>query len=208
MARVALAGAGLVVAILVGWLVIASRPDSGRPAVPGSSEVSATSAGHAPDRAPPSSPRAGEPIVASDDDGDDAGDDAAALPTPEEVAEARQRVRAERPRPSHLSPALVMDHRLKAKPMRDARKAFQRGEYDVALARAEDALAVEPEANSARVLATLAACGLGDRAVARAHAGKLDPMRQGRVEKRCQALGVELDLGGETGEGARPTPKQ
>lgn len=199
MARLLLAAGGLAVAVLLGWLVVASRPES----APSAPEAPASA--RAVEPADPA-PRTGAGAASRDGSAD--AEDEAALPTPEEVAEARRRVAAERPRPAHLSPALVMDHRLKAKPMRDARKAFQREEYDVALARAEDALAVEPTSNSARVLATLAACGLGDRAVARAHARKLDAMRQGRVEKRCQALGVELDLGGETGEGTSPTRGQ
>ena len=215
MARLLLAGGGLAVAVLLGWLVVASRPASApsTPGVPTSARAvePAPRAGFVPDGVPLVRR---EPAVASRDDTADADEreaDEAALPTPEEVAEARQRVAAERPRPAHLSPALVMDHRLKAKPMRDARKAFQRKEYDVALARAEDALAVEPGSNSARVLATLAACGLGDRALARAHARKLDAMRQTRMQKRCLSLGVQLDLvgeTGETGEGASPTRRQ
>lgn len=116
---------------------------------------------------------------------------------------------AERVRPAHLSPDLVVDHKLKVKPMRDARKAYQRGEYELALARAQDALAVEPALRSARVLATLSACALGRAAVARAHANELDGMRRARVTSRCNELGVALDAGRQaaekSGEGARPS---
>jgi hypothetical protein len=190
MGRAALAAGGLGVAALVGVLLIQSRPEDADGGDPAERAARPTESAPEPALAPRrmSSPSTGDGEAAA------AGDEESALPTAEEVAEARKRVAAERTRPAHLSPDLVMDHKLKARPMRDARKAYKRGEYDVALARAEDALAVEPESNAARVLATLAACALGERAVARAHAGKLDEMRQGRVASKCEALGVDLDL--------------
>ena len=181
MGRLALAAAGLAVAALIGLLVVKSRssaedaegPDSG------TSAAGLPIEGKRPEPALPAR----------------TGADRSPLPTPAEQAEARARVAAERVRPAHLSPDLVVDHKLKVKPMRDARKAYQRGEYELALARSQDALAVEPGSMSARVLATLSACGLGRAAVAQAHARELDSMRRTRVTARCKELGVALDEG-------------
>ena len=99
---------------------------------------------------------------------------------------------AERSRPASRPPDPLATYRLTVRPMRDARSAFHRREYRVALARAQDALAVDPTSSTARVLATLAACGLGDRALAESHAGKLDETRRGQVAARCAALGAPL----------------
>ncbi len=193
MGRLALAAAGLAVAALIGLLIVKSRPGAEDAEGPGSG----TSAAGRPiegQRTEPALP---------------ARADESPLPTPAEQAEARARVAAERVRPAHMSPDLVVDHKLKVKPMRDARKAYQRGEYELALARSQDALAVEPGLKSARVLATLSACGLGRVAVAQAHAGELDSMRRSRVTARCKELGVVLDAGRQatekSSEGTRPS---
>jgi len=185
--RIALAAGAVLVALLLGALIYQIRPgvdDQGAGALPEPAQEGRAT--------PPSLPV----------------QDASPLPTPAEVAEARERVAAERPRPSHLSPELVTDHKLKAKPMRDARKAFQRGEYELALARAQDALAVAPDSSSARVLATLSACALGRKSAAQAHAAELDPMRIARVTGRCKAFGLDLEAenpASPSGVGARPT---
>ncbi len=179
MGRLALAAAGLAVAALIGLLIVKIRPGAEDAEGPGSG----TSAAGRPiegQRTEPALP---------------ARADESPLPTPAEQAEARARVAAERVRPAHMSPDLVVDHKLRVKPMRDARKAYQRGEYELALARSLDALAVEPGLKSARVLAALSACGLGRVAVAQAHASELDSMRRSRVTARCKELGVALDAG-------------
>jgi hypothetical protein len=193
MGRLALAAAGLAVAALIGLLIVKSRP-------------SAEDAGDGPDSR---TSAAGRPIEGQRPEPAlpaRAGADRSPLPTPAEQAEARARVAAERVRPAHMSPDLIVDHKLKVKPMRDARKAYQRGEYELALARSQDALAVEPGSMSARVLATLSACGLGRVAVAQAHASELDSMRRSRVTARCRELGVALDQATEmSGEGTLPS---
>ncbi len=183
MGRLALAAAGLAVAALIGLLVVQSRASvedaSVEAAAPGTSSAGRPVEGARTEPALP--PARGDT------------DDESPLPTPAEQAEARRRVAAERVRPPHMSPDLLVDHKLKVKPMRDARKAYQRGEYELALARSQDALAVEPGSMSARVLATLSACALGRAAVAQAHANELDTMRRNRVTTRCAELGVALD---------------
>ncbi|HKE19972.1 MAG TPA: hypothetical protein VKB80_34095 [Kofleriaceae bacterium] len=202
MGRLALAAGGALVAALVAVLLVETRAGDERGAAPGpqaSRPVEATPAARAAD--PPAAP------------------DSPPL-TPDEHAEAPARaapgLAAERPRPSDLSPRPdVVDRKLTARPMRDARKAYQGGEYEVSLARAQDVLALDPESDAARVLATLAACALGRPEVARAHAARLDDMRRKRVANRCDAFGVALDDGstepaagaraGNSGEGARPT---
>lgn len=194
MGRLALAAAGLAVAALIGLLAVQSRSsveEAGVQEAPGASAAGRPIEGR---RTEPALPAAA---------------DESPLPTPAEQAEARARVAAERPRPAHMSPDLVVDHKLKVKPMRDARKAYQRGEYELALARSQDALAVEPGLKSARVLAALSACALGRAAVAQAHANELDTMRRNRVTSRCKSLGVALDPGRgaaeKSGEGTLPS---
>ena len=182
MARIALAAGALAVVALVAALMIQARPESGGAEVAApapSREVSgdALTAPGAPRRMESPAPAA--------------VDDASPLPSPEDVQAARARVEAAHDRNPNRAPH-ILDNNLKAKPMRAARKAFARGDYPLALERAEDALAVEPEASSARVLAVLAACGLGESAIAQAHAEKLDDMRKSRVARRCSKLGVEL----------------
>jgi hypothetical protein len=180
MGRLALAAAGLAVVGLIGLLVVKSRSGASDAGVEPGSGTSA--AGR-----PIEGQRPALPALAADD--------RSPLPTPAEQAEARARVAAERVRPAHMSPDLVVDHKLKVAPMRDARKAYQRGEYELALARSLDALAVESGLLSARVLATLSACALGRAAVAQAHANQLDSMRRTRVTDRCKELGVALEPG-------------
>ena len=100
-------------------------------------------------------------------------------------------MRPEHPRsPSHAPD--IVDNNFKSRPMRKARNSFHKGDYPAALEAAEAALAVEPDAQSSRVLAVLSACGMGERSVAQAHADKLDDMRKARVAKRCAKFGVTL----------------
>lgn len=197
MGRLALAALGLAVAALVALVAVQSRGDGETEgATDRASDERAGEVAGRPVEAPPR--EAGQAPARA------AQQEASPLPTAAEQAEARRRVAAERERPAHLSPDLIMDHKLKARPMRDARKAYQRGEYELALARAQDALAVEPDLNSARVLAVLSACELGRSALARAHADQLDDMRRTRVMQRCKELGIELGAGdraGESGQG-------
>jgi hypothetical protein len=177
-ARIGLAAGALAVMVLVILLVIKTRqgPDDQASAAPATSVAEPAAAG---------SPRrmtAGPP-------------DASALPTPSEVSESKERVEEEHIRsPSHAPH--ILDNHLDAQPLREARKAMQKGDYETALKAAEDALAVE-ESNNARVMAVMAACSLGNRAKAQAHADKLDDMRKSRVAVRCQKFGIEI-------KGARP----
>jgi hypothetical protein len=184
MVRIALAAGALGVVALVVVLVIEARPGSSTGAAVPVEAASPALAGDAL-TAPGSGPRrlqaAPAPSIA----------DASPLPGPDQVRESRARVLAEHERSPHRA-THILDNNFKAKPMRDARKAFARGDYPLALERAEDALAVEPDASSARVLAAMAACGLGESAIAQAHANKLDDMRKSRVAQRCSKLGVEL----------------
>jgi hypothetical protein len=177
----ALLGAGaLAVAALIVVLVIKTRQS---PEHQASAEAATTTpSGAEPDPSSPKRMSGGPP-------------DAAALPSPAEVAESKARVEEEHIRsPSHAPQ--MLDNHLDAQPLREARKAMQKGDYDVALKAAEDALAVE-ESNNARVMAVMAACSLGNRAKAQAHADKLDDMRKSRVAVRCQKFGIEI-------KGARP----
>ena len=181
MARIALAAGALAVVALIAALMIQARPESREAEAP----APAPSAGVAGDAlTAPGAPRRMESAAP-------AAHDASPLPSPEDVRASRTRVEAAHDRNPNRAPH-ILDNNLKAKPMRAARKAFARGDYPLALERAEDALAVEPEASSARVLAVLAACGLGESAIAQAHAEKLDDMRKSRVARRCSKLGVEL----------------
>jgi hypothetical protein len=117
--------------------------------------------------------------------------DASPLPTPEEEAVVREKVLAEHPRSPNRDPDII-DNNFKSKPMRKARNAFHKGDYPAALEAAEAALAVEPDASSARVTAVLSACGMGERVIAQAHADKLDDMRKSRVARRCAKFGITL----------------
>ncbi len=176
-ARAGLAAGGALVAALVVVLVIKIRQSpeaehaNASPAPVESTEPAASPPAPAPRR------MAGPP-------------DASPLPTPAEEAAARAEVEAEHVRsPSH-SPQ-ILDNHLDAQPLREARKAMQKGDYDTALKASEAALAVE-DSNYARIMAVMAACSLGNRAKAQAHADKLDDMRKARVAARCQKFGIEI----------------
>lgn len=180
-ARIALAAGGLAVAGLVVFLVLKIRESPGEQASaaagPAEESTTAGAAGSSPRRM-----------------GGAAGTDSA-LPTPAEVAESKARVEREHIRsPSHAP--FIRDNNLDAQPLRQARDAMRKGDYETALKSAEDALAVE-ESNNARVMAVMAACSMGNKAKAQAHADKLDDMRKSRVAVRCQKFGIEI-------EGARP----
>jgi hypothetical protein len=194
MARIALAAASVAVIALVAVLLVKARPDSG--GIGGASAPSvATGAGTSP-AGEGGSPSSGgtsplahrEPIRLSEAA---AAPEPSALPAPDEVAEARARVIEEFERAPSLAPE-ILDQNYKAKPMRDARKSFARGDYPTALARAEDALAVEPDSHSARVVAVMSACAMNDAAVAQAHADKLDDLRKTRVARRCRQYGIMI----------------
>jgi hypothetical protein len=175
-ARIGLAAGGLAVAGLVVFLVIKTREgadDQASAATPGSGESESGAAA-------PGSPRRMSVHQ----------DAAHALPTPEEVAASKERVEREHIRsPSHAP--YIKDNNLDAQPLRKARDAMRKGDYETALKAAEDALAVE-ESNNGRVMAVMAACSMGNKAKAQAHADKLDDMRKSRVAVRCQKFGIEI----------------
>lgn len=176
-ARVLLGAGGALVLGLVVLLVIKTResPDD-------QASASASPAAGEPAAAPAGGPRAPARLAGPPD--------ASPLPTPDEVAESKARVEAEHIRsPSHAPQ--ILDNHLDAQPLREARKAMQRGDYETALQAAEDALAVE-ESNNARVMAVMASCSMGNRAKAQAHADKLDDMRKSRVAVRCKKFGIEI----------------
>ncbi len=176
-ARIGLAAGGLAVAGLVAFLVIKTRESPDDDANAASPESGESESGAA---APGAPRRMGMHR-----------DAAAALPTPDEVAASRARVEREHIRsPSH-SPD-IRDNNLDAQPLRQARDAMRKGDYETALKAAEDALAVE-ESNNGRVMAVMAACSMGNKAKAQAHADKLDDMRKSRVAVRCQKFGIEID---------------
>jgi hypothetical protein len=176
--RLVLGAGALLVAGLVILLMIEARPDESS-----ASRAPAPAASAAGD-----GPTAAAPVRVAAPEGPP---DAAPLPSPEEDEETRAKVLAEHPRsPSHAPE--ILDNNFKSKPMRKARNSFHRGDYPAALEAAEAALAVEPDASSARVMAVLSACGMGERAVAQAHAKKLDDMRKARVARRCAKFGVTL----------------
>jgi type IV secretory pathway VirB10-like protein len=185
-ARIGLAMGGVAVAALVAFLVIKTRetPDEQTSAAAATTE---RAAGETETASIPQPQRMTGPA------------DASPLPTPAEVAESRERVEEEHIRsPSH-SPRMLDNH-LDAQPLREARKAMQKGDYETALKAAEDALAVE-ESNNARVMAVMASCSMGNRAKAQAHADKLDDMRKSRVAVRCQKFGIEI-------KGAKPIDEE
>ena len=185
-ARIALGAGALAVTALVVVLVVKIREspdDDASAATPvaakGEAEAEATGAAPAPRRLSTDGPA-----------------DASPLPTPAEVAESKERVESEHVRsPSHAP--YILDNNLQAQPLKEARRAMQKGDYETALAAAEDALAVEPDSNNARVMAVMAACSLGSASKAQAHADKLDDMRKSRVAVRCQKFGIEI-------KGAKP----
>lgn len=184
-ARIALGAGALAVTALVVVLVVKIREspdDDARAAAPVAAKgeaVEATGAAPAPRRLATDGPA-----------------DASPLPTPAEVADSKERVESEHVRsPSHAP--YILDNNLQAQPLKEARRAMQKGDYETALAAAEDALAVEPDSNNARVMAVMAACSLGSASKAQAHADKLDDMRKSRVAVRCQKFGIEI-------KGAKP----
>ena len=179
--KIVLGLGALLVAGFVILLVIEARPDEDSPSHATAAPVGAAARDGADD-----TPTA--PVRVRAPEGPP---DAAPLPSPEEDAEMKAEVLAEHPRsPSHAPD--ILDNNFKSRPMRKARNAFHKGDYPAALEAAEAALAVEPDASSSRVLAVLSACGMGERAVAQAHADKLDDMRKSRVAKRCAKFGVTL----------------
>lgn len=186
MTKVLLGGSAILVAGLVVFLVIEAKrgtDDAGADVVP-----EPVSAPAAPETTVPT---AATPRRMASEDQPEPAEVESALPSEQDVAEAKERVMAEHPRSPNRA-AEIIDNNFKARPMRSARKSFHRGDYPKALQGAEDALAVEPEAKSARVLAVLAACGMGEKAIAQAHADKLDDMRKARVARRCDKFGVDL----------------
>lgn len=184
-ARIALGAGALAVAALIVVLVVKTR--AGSPEETPSAAAPAARTGEA--AAESGSVAAPQRLSA------DGPADASPLPTPAEVAEAKARVEAEHVRsPSHAP--YILDNNLDAQPLRVARKAMQKGDYETALKAAEDALAVE-ESNNARVMAVMAACSMGSASKAQAHADKLDDMRKSRVAVRCQKFGIEI-------KGAKP----
>jgi hypothetical protein len=181
-ARIALAAGALAVTALVVVLVVKIRANPAE-------QASASAAGAAGEESGTGGTAGGPRRMSS------GVADAAPLPTPAEVAESKQRVESEHVRsPSHAPH--ILDNHLDAQPLREARKAMAKGDYEAALKAAEDALAVEPS-NNARVMAVMAACSLGNRAKAQAHADQLDEMRKSRVAVRCKKLGIEI-------KGAKP----
>jgi hypothetical protein len=182
-ARIALAAGGLAVAGLVVFLVLKIRESPGDQASAGAGSAEESTAAGA--GAAGSSPKRMGGAASTD----------SALPTPAEVAESKARVEREHIRsPSHAP--FIRDNNLDAQPLRQARDAMRKGDYETALKSAEDALAIE-ESNNARVMAVMAACSMGNKDKAQAHADKLDDMRKSRVAVRCQKFGIEI-------EGARP----
>lgn len=173
-----LGAAALLVAGLVVMLIIEARPDSSEAARAPAAAAAPASGGERP----------AAPVRVAAPEGPP---DAAPLPSPEEDQLMREKVLAEHPKSPNRAPEIV-DNNFKSRPMRKARNAFHKGDYPAALEASEAALAVEPDANSARVLAVLSACGMGERSVAQAHADKLDDMRKARVARRCGKFGVTL----------------
>jgi hypothetical protein len=177
-ARVGLTAGGVAVAALVVVLVIKIRQDPEGETARAGTEPAAS------ERTPAATPTAPAPHRMT------GPPDASPLPTPEEEAAARAQVESEHIRsPSH-SPD-ILDNHLDAQPLKEARKAMQKGDYETALKASEAALAVE-ESSYGRMLAVMAACSLGNRAKAQAHADKLDDMRKARVAVRCQKFGIEI----------------
>lgn len=183
MNRTMLALMGVCVAALVAFLIYETRSGDHGPA---SAKPAASEGGSA---AAAGATSAGGPGLSHRMTSSEA--DASPLPTPEQEAEMRDRVIAERQRPPHMAPE-IKDHGLLAKPQRDARDAFHTGDYATALARSQDALAVDPTNSSSRVMAALSACALGKRATAQAHADKLGDLNKWRVAERCQKFGIEI----------------
>lgn len=181
-ARIALGAGALAVTALVVVLVVKLRA---QPADQASASAGGSEAGGAA-----AAGGAGGPRRMSS-----GASDASPLPTAAEVTASKERVESEHVRsPSHAPH--ILDNHFDAQPLREARKAMARGDYEAALKAAEDALAVEPS-NNARVMAVMASCSLGNRAKAQAHADQLDEMRKSRVAVRCKKLGIEI-------QGARP----
>jgi len=178
-ARIGLAAGGVAVAALVTFLVIKTRESPDDQANASAASEEGGESGGDPSGAP-APRRMGEHR-----------DAAGALPTPAEVAESKAQVEREHIRsPSHAP--YIRDNNLDAQPLRQARDAMRKGDYEAALKAAEDALAVE-ESNNGRVMAVMAACSMGNKAKAQAHADKLDDMRKSRVAVRCQKFGIEID---------------
>ena len=173
---------GVCVVGLVGFLIYQTRTGDGGPA--SARPAAATTRGGTAEAAMSAGSRTPHRMTSTESD-------ASPLPTPEQEAEMRTRVIGERQRPPHLAPE-IKDHGLLAKPQRDARDAFHSGDYQTALARSQDALAVDPTSSSSRVLAALSACALGKRATAQAHADKLNDLNKWRVAERCQKFGIEI----------------
>lgn len=78
------------------------------------------------------------------------------------------------------------------KAMQEARFALKRGDHAAALRYADTALASKPDDQEAQMIATIAACGTGDRK----RAERTLPARRGSYRdvsiKRCKRLGVTL----------------
>ena len=76
---------------------------------------------------------------------------------------------------------------------REAGQAYESGDYATALARADAALAMDPEAQGPRSTAALTACKLHDERLANAHARFLRGMWRPAVGDVCIRSGVRLE---------------
>jgi hypothetical protein len=77
--------------------------------------------------------------------------------------------------------------------LRDAQIAARNGDYQVALALAEELLALQPHDDGARMVAAIAACNLKDKVRAARHLGELADGRRGMATQICERNDVEID---------------
>jgi hypothetical protein len=172
-----LLGAAAVLAAAIGLVVLVRGDDGPRPGAAPTASGARSTAGRAGLAPRP----VHDPLVI----------DASPLPTAEEDAEARARVLAEYQRPPNLSPEVVKSNQ-RVKPMRQARDAYADGDYPLALERAQDVLALDPDDRQARMYAAMAACAMGDAGLAQAHADKMEPTQKVRAADKCKGHGITL----------------
>lgn len=196
-----LAGAGFAVAVAIGVLMVKVR------AAPAPPSVGSPVAG-APRPATPA------PEVEGDDDGDDARTPPrgngmvgtrAPLPTFNKRLQASSEPEIERPA---QAPPLSVDHlgdRLPGgedaeDPMEggatekvlEANQLYDRGDYEGAMASADDILKTEPDNARALRIAISSACVLGNEDKARTLYSRMTPRDQRKISRRCKRYGIEF----------------
>lgn len=192
----ALAGASLAVAVLVVILLIEVRSGSA-PVTVTQTDLDRAAAAHARAAAPAATPSRGaqawrphvgtqpgpalsRPTLNTDDGDDDDSDDGVPPPVAPDGVLGRTLPR------SSSGPAVI------AKQIVESNQAYDRGDYETALAVATEILDKQPDDVRTLRIATSSACIMGEAEKASVYYGRLPPRDQRQIARRCRRYGVEF----------------